>query len=74
MPLIKPIKICNVDRSKNLNGKILEKCLIPMTIQNKKTCDWYYVTALGNLDFIFGMPWLKKYNPEVDWREKTLSF
>src|SRR5258705_9671845 len=36
--------------------------------------DWSYVTALGDQNFILGLPWLKKYNPVIEWREKTLEF
>ena len=36
--------------------------------------DWFLITHLGDQDFILGMPWLKKYNPQVDWKKKTVKF
>src|SRR5258705_9908602 len=36
--------------------------------------DWFYVMALGYQNFILGLPCLKKYNPVIEWREKTLEF
>ncbi|KDQ33977.1 hypothetical protein PLEOSDRAFT_1080989 [Pleurotus ostreatus PC15] len=27
-----------------------------------------YVTNLGNVDVILGLTWLKKHNPEIDWK------
>src|SRR5258708_14519146 len=36
--------------------------------------NWFYVTALGDQNFILGLPWLEKYNPVIEWREKTLEF
>jgi hypothetical protein len=32
------------------------------------------ITALRGYDVILGMPWLRKYNPTIDWRGATLSF
>ncbi|KAJ8700508.1 hypothetical protein PTI98_003523 [Pleurotus ostreatus] len=28
----------------------------------------FYVTNLGNVDVILGLTWLKKHNPEIDWK------
>src|SRR5258705_5447069 len=36
--------------------------------------DWFYVMALGDQNFILGLLWLEKYNPVIEWREKTLEF
>src|SRR5258708_6124404 len=30
--------------------------------------------ALGDQNFILGLLWLEKYNPVIEWREKTLEF
>ena len=32
------------------------------------------VTQLQGYDVILGMPWLRQYNPAIDWRGATLSF
>src|SRR5258707_6635447 len=72
--LVKPVKVRNVDGTTNINGEIREKCLITIDCQGKEMTDWFYVTALGDQNFILGLPWLKKYNPAIEWREKTLEF
>src|SRR5258707_5333739 len=72
--LIKPVKVQNVDGTANANGEIKEKCLITIDCQGKEMTDWFYITALGDQNFILGLPWLKKYNPVIEWREKTLEF
>jgi hypothetical protein len=32
------------------------------------------VTPLHEFDIILGMAWLQKYNPSIDWRNKTVTF
>ncbi|MDV2583562.1 hypothetical protein, partial [Alkalibacillus haloalkaliphilus] len=29
---------------------------------------------LGNTDIILGLDWLKKYNPAIDWENRTVEF
>jgi len=36
--------------------------------------EWFSVTALGVQNVILGLPWLEKYNPDVNWKEKSLEF
>src|SRR5260370_21418859 len=72
--LVKPVKVQNVDGTANANGEIKEKCLITIDCQGKEMTDWFYIMALGDQNFILGLPWLEKYNPVIEWREKTLEF
>ena len=70
----KPIKVRNIDGTYNKGGSITEKCLINLTINGRTITEWFYVTTLGDQNLIFGLPWLTKYNPIIDWKEKTLEF
>src|SRR5258705_2255126 len=72
--LVKPVKVRNIDGTANANGEIKEKCLITIDCQGKEMTDWFYIMALGDQNFILGLPWLQKYNPVIEWREKTLEF
>ena len=72
--LSKPIKVRNVDGTFNEGGSIKEKCLINFTINRRTMTEWFYVTTLGDQNLILGLPWLEKYNPIIDWKEKTLEF
>src|SRR5258705_10890866 len=60
--LVKPVKVWNVDGTANANGEIKEKCLITIDCQGKEMTEWFYVMALGDQNFILGLPWLEKYN------------
>jgi hypothetical protein len=35
--------------------------------------DDFQVMPLGNYDAILGIPWLTEINPEIDWRERTMT-
>src|SRR5258705_7073815 len=72
--LVKLVKVRNVDGTTNANGEIKEKCLITIDCQGKEMTDWFYVMGLGDQNFILGLLWLEKYNPVIEWREKTLEF
>src|SRR5258705_4366399 len=72
--LVKLVRVWNVDGTANANGEIKEKCLITINCQGEEMTNWFYVMALGDQNFILGLPWLKKYNPVIKWREKTLEF
>ena len=36
--------------------------------------DWFYITSLGDQQIIFGMPWLKDNNPDIDWKKGIMKF
>ena len=69
-----PIRVCSIDGSININGEIKEKCLIMFRCGDEEMTEWFLVTATGDQDLILGLPWLTKWNPIIDWREKTLEF
>ena len=46
----------------------------PVRISTYKDSLNFTATALQGYDVILGMPWLRHYNPEVDWRGELLSF
>jgi hypothetical protein len=36
--------------------------------------EWFSVTTLGDQDMILGLPWLEKFNPVINWKQKILEF
>jgi glucan biosynthesis protein len=34
----------------------------------------FLITGLGNQKVILGSPWLRKHNPEINWKEGTLHW
>ena len=47
---------------------------VPVVVSSYSDILDFTVTALRGYDFIFGMEWLHRYNPIVDWRGATVSF
>jgi hypothetical protein len=72
--LPRPIGVRNVDGTPNKEGEIKERCLITFDMNGKRMTEWFSVTVLGVQNVILGLPWLEKYNPDVNWKEKSLEF
>src|SRR5579863_5269135 len=64
-----PRMVYNVDQSINQNGTITHCCDLYVTKGNQKTWQQFYVMNLGWNELIFGYPWLKEFNPQIDWKE-----
>ena len=47
---------------------------VPLVIDSYHDKVNFIITELDGCDFILGMPWLKHYNPQIDWRGQTLTF
>lgn len=66
--LDRAIPVYNVDGTLNVRGSITEKCDLMMRYQDHYESVQFYVTKLGKKKAILGHTWLKKHNPEIDWR------
>ena len=72
-PLDKPIKVFNVDGTKNKAGTI-EHCIwLKIQIGKRQISTRFLVTGLGKDRIILGLPWLKEYNPKIDWNQGTIE-
>ena len=68
------IKVKNVDRSQNNNGLITHRTKIETTIAGKQQTLSLLITGLGNQRLILGLPWLKKEDPIICWKARTLEW
>ncbi|KAG9227893.1 hypothetical protein CCMSSC00406_0009150 [Pleurotus cornucopiae] len=66
--LANPAVIRNADGMSNNAGRVTEKVEIRMMFRGHLEVMVLYVTNLGNVDVILGLTWLKKHNPEIDWK------
>ncbi|KAG9218573.1 hypothetical protein CCMSSC00406_0001313 [Pleurotus cornucopiae] len=66
--LANPAVIRNADGTSNNAGRVTEKVEIRMLFRGHLEVMVFYVTNLGNVDVILGLTWLKKHNPEIDWK------
>lgn len=70
--LAKPRLVQAID-GKNLDKKIHHRVKIDFWIQGKKCTEKFYVMPLGEPNIILGMPWLKRNEPEINWKDGTIS-
>ena len=69
-PLQHPIKLYNIDGSLNRAGSITHSVrLMTQVDKNPPQLLEFLVTNLGNEDIILGLPWLRRVNPNIDWKE-----
>jgi Retroviral aspartyl protease len=70
--LHRPRKVYNVDGTENQGGIISESCVLHVRRGERQIAQRFYVTNLGQDRIILGYPWLREFNPEIDWEEGTL--
>ena len=62
------IKVYNVDRTLNQGGSITEEITLMMSHRGHKEKAIFEVCDIGKAMIIVGHPWLRKHNPEIDWK------
>lgn len=73
IPLKKPIPVYNMDGTRNKVGKILHYAWIKTRIGQRQMDTRVLITGLGKEELIFGLPWLKQYNPKIDWEKGQMD-
>src|SRR6266516_4392809 len=66
--LQRPVPVKNVDGSPNEAGSIKEVVDLVLRFKDHSERALFGVTNLGKQNLILGFPWLRKHNPEVDWK------
>ncbi|KAI3598412.1 hypothetical protein WG66_000675 [Moniliophthora roreri] len=61
------IKVFNVDGTANKTAWIMQSVMVTYNVGTKRMIDTFLILGLGREEVILGLPWLRKYNPEVDW-------
>jgi RNase H-like domain found in reverse transcriptase/Reverse transcriptase (RNA-dependent DNA polymerase) len=60
-------KVHNVDGTENHSGTITDYTTLSIKKGEEEHCHQFYVTDLGKDWAIFRYPWLKSFNPPVNW-------
>jgi hypothetical protein len=68
-----PRKVHNVDGTENWSGTITEYCSLWIRIGACEALQRFFITNLGHNRAIFSYPWLKFFNPRVDWTQGVLE-
>jgi len=72
--LKKKIPVFNVDGTPNKRGTIRHKIHLDLKIGERTKKTTLYVTGLGKQKVILGQPWLKRDNPNINWKKGTLTW
>ena len=72
--LEQPIRARNMDGTDNKQGTICFYTDLDIKIGDRTFQERFYITRLGNLKVILGLPWLRKHNPEIDWEKGTVTW
>jgi len=72
-PLKQPIKLTNVDGMANQAGRIERYCEMTIQSGHQRHVTQFYETSLGEDQIIFGYPWLRTFNPRVDWEKGKVT-
>ena len=69
-----PVRAFNVNGSLNKRGTIMWKASTRMLLSKEPENIELMVVGLGRCQIILGIPWLKTWNPCIDWKFHSLSF
>ena len=64
----------NADDSINKKGNVTHRVEGHLRIKGYKLPTRWYVAELGHDDIILGMPWIRRYNPQIDWQNGKVRF
>ena len=73
LQLQRPVKAYNVDGTTNSKGNIEWETQVDVLFKSWKENVWLMVLNLGQRQVILGMPWLWKWNLQINWLAKTLT-
>ena len=73
IPIEKLIQAFNMDWTKNNTGTIEHCTWLKIQIRKKKISTRFLATGLGEEKMILGLPWLKQYNPKINWNTGTID-
>jgi hypothetical protein len=71
--LTNPRNIRMLDGSLPKNGKVWHQVTLKFLCQGVPSTANFLVCPIGKNQAILGMPWLKDQNPNINWREQTLT-
>ena len=72
--LNKLITAWNVDGTLNKKGTIRYFADLKIKIDRKTLEERFYIIGLGDQKIILGLPWLKKHNPQINWKTGNITW
>src|SRR6267142_2805748 len=63
----------NVDGTENKRGKITHYCWLRVLYNGEQKLQRFFLMSLGKDRMILGYPFLREFNPQIDWSEGKLQ-
>ena len=70
--LRQPINLYNIDGSPNQAGQITHFAHLKLSLDSFDKWTDFLATDLGGENVILGLPWLRKVNPHINWRQGSI--
>jgi hypothetical protein len=61
--------VFNIDGTENQDEKITSYCLLNILKGQKEVAQIFFITNLGEDRIILGYPWLREFDPQINWKE-----
>jgi hypothetical protein len=71
--LEEPVWLRNIDGTYNQSGSVKSFIDLLINRRGRKVTQQFYVTNLGSDKMILGYPWLRTFNPDIDWPNCKLT-
>jgi hypothetical protein len=71
---IVPWRVLAVDGREIASGPVTHDTTIKLTINNHHETIKLHCITIGNSPIIVGLPWLKKHNPNINWKMGRVTF
>ena len=69
-----PRKVLAVDGRELDGGPVTHDAMVTMVINDHREDIKLHCITIGNAPIILGLPWLRKHNPSIDWKEGRIVF
>jgi hypothetical protein len=77
LPLTKktvPRRVLAVDGRELVGGPVTHEATVTLTIDDHREEIKLHCITIGNSPIIVGLPWLRKHNPNINWKEGRVTF
>jgi len=74
VPKEKPEDLVLADGAQSIAGQITHTCTLKLAIDQHMEELTFQVTKLTSWNLIVGKPWLRRYNPTINWVMNTIAF
>jgi hypothetical protein len=69
-----PRRVLAVDGREVASGPVTHDTTVELTTNNHREMIKLHCITISNSPIILGLPWLKKHNPKIIWREGKVMF